>query len=137
MIKIHSRENNIRLEDLMFFESKYGIELPANYKTFLLKFNGGFVDDVNRDFLYSFNSLKYGDTKLEDAVETYFLDENLLDKNYLPIANTFTDNPITIWLKSGDNYGKIIIFYFDRIEDPDLAANSLEELLGVDNIDDL
>jgi hypothetical protein len=136
-IKISDSENKLINEDILHFENRYNIKLPKNYKDFLLKFNGGYVDDEERDFLHSFNSLKYGEVTLEDAIDTYILNDNLLSKDFLPIANTYSDNPITICLKQNQNFGKIVIFYFDRDEEPDFAANSLEELLGVKSIDEL
>ena len=136
-IIITDSEQAISMQDIADFEKKYDIDLPENYKKFLLKYNGGYIDDEDHDFLCSFNSLKHGELTLEYTIDTFCITEKLLDKEYLPIANTHSDNPITLCLKEGENYGKIIIFYFDRDEEPDLAADSLEELLGVNSIDEL
>jgi len=128
--------------DINEFEKKYQIQLPSNYKKFIQKFNGGYVDidDEERDFIRAFNAIKYHENNplLEDAIDCYTIDENHLEKEFLPIAYTYSNNPITLCLKSGELNGKIVLFYFDRIdEDPEIVADSLEELLGVESIDDL
>ncbi len=138
MIKISDSEKVISNNDIIEFENKWNIVLPINYTNFLKKYNGGSAYDYH-PFLSSFNSLKYNkhNTLLDETYEIYNFLNNDLNKDFLPIASTHTDNPITLCLKLGENYGKIIIFYFDRDKEPEVVANSLEELLGVKNMDEL
>jgi hypothetical protein len=125
-------------DEIIQFQNEFGVILPDNYISFVKKHNGGFIGfDEERDFLDSFNSIKYGDVTVENAIAAYSKYESLCNKDFLPIANSYTGNPITLCLREGELYGKIILFYFDRGEEPELVANSLEELLGIENIEDL
>ncbi len=133
---ITNSELNINKNDILDFEKNYKLILPENYKKFLLKYNGGQVDDEKREDLETFNSLKYGELTIEYMFNNYCIIEQLLDKDYLPIGNSY-GNPITLCLKAGKNYGKVIIFYFDRDEEPVVIADSLEALLGVKSMDEL
>lgn len=135
MIKILDSEKQVSVLDFLEFERKYNISLPNNYKSFIKKYNGGYTDES--DYVDNFLSLKYGVVKIELLIDTHQIIENNIPSNYLPIALDWSDNPITINLNEGNDYGKIVKFYFDTDEEPEIIANSLEELLGVDNIDDL
>jgi hypothetical protein len=138
MIKINDFEKNIKDSEIIEFEINWNIKLPKNYKSFLKKYNGGVIYDFH-PYLNSFNSLKYeeSNTLLENAYNIYNVLNEDLDKEYLPIASSHSGNPITLCLKQGEYYGKIILFYFDRDQEPEVIANSLEELLGVNSIDEL
>ncbi|WP_430613027.1 SMI1/KNR4 family protein [Flavobacterium sp. JP2137] len=136
LIIINSQQNITR-NDILEFEKEYHLKLPENYIAFLLKYNGGGVYDYGSEYVQSFNSLKYGKLTLEETLYDYCIIEDLLDKDYLPIANGYGSNPVTLCLKAGEDYGKIIIFYFDMDEEPQIIADSLEELLGVKSIDEL
>ncbi len=135
-IMITNSELNINKNDIQDFEKNYNLILPENYKKFLLKYNGGQVDDDRCEDVQSFYSLKYGELTIDYVFENYCIIEPLLDKDYLPIGNSY-GNPITLCLKVGKDYGKVIIFYFDRDEEPVVIADSLEVLLGVKSMDEL
>lgn len=125
-------------DEITHFQNEFKVSLPDNYIAFIKKHNGGFIGfDEERDFLDSFNSIKYGDVTVENAITAYSKNESLLHKDFLPIANSYTGNPIVLCLREGDLHGKIILFYFDRDEEPELVADSLEELLGVEKIEEL
>lgn len=138
MIKLRDSDQKISQADIKKFENTWKIILPDNYKKFLLKFNGGVLYDYH-PFLSSFNSIKYHENNilLDEAYHTYCVINKDLDRDFLPIASSHTDNPITLCLKNNENKGKIILFYFDRDEEPELVSDSLEELLGVKDIDEL
>lgn len=138
MIKISDSEKKIKSEDILQFIQEWEVSLPENYKKFLMKFNGGVLYDYH-PFLSSFNSVKYAENNslLEDAIDIYIVKNKDFSKFFLPIATTHSDNPITICLEEGENYGKIFVFYLDRDDNPEIVANSLEELLGVESIDEL
>jgi cell wall assembly regulator SMI1 len=135
-LQILGGEEKLTNEDIKEFEKNYGLQLPENYKKLLLKHNGGYISEYHEQ-LSSFQSVKYGQCKLEDAINAYSTYETLLDKEFVPIASSHSNNPITLCLRQGELYGKIILFFFDRDEEPELLAESLEELLGVESIDDL
>lgn len=134
-VKFEDIEKKLNFQDILDFESKMGVALPANYKGLILKHNGGLTNES--DFFDVLLSIKYGKQKVEDIINIHQITENNIPNNYLPIALDWSDNPIAINLNGGNDYGKIVKFYFDTDEDPEIIANSLEELLGVTSIDEL
>jgi hypothetical protein len=130
--QIHSSITKKEIED---FEITNKISIPANYRHFIFKTNGGIVksDSEIRKFL----PIKYGNLRVEDLIDTHQISEQNIPQGYLPIALDYSDNPITINLNKGEDYGKIVIFELDFEGDGYTIANSLEELLGVNSIDDL
>ena len=135
MINILDSEKEINNIELLEFEKKYNISLPNNYKSFVKKYNGGYTDDSEN--IDKFLSIKYGVVTVELLIDTHQITEKNIPNNYLPIALDWSDNPITINLNGGNDYGKIVKFYFDTDEEPEIIANSLEELVGVNNINEL
>ena len=134
-VKFEDVDKKITFQDILDFENKMKIILPINYKGLISKYNGGLTEDS--DFFDVLLSIKYGKQKVEDIINIHQIIENNIPNNYLPVALDWSDNPITINLDEGNDYGKIVKFYFDTDEEPEIIANSLEELLGVDSIDDL
>jgi SMI1 / KNR4 family (SUKH-1) len=131
-------KNNVRFlqtREINDFATENNITLPLNFIALYLKYNGGLLLD-NSD-VKKFLSIKYGKFNIEDIINIHQKIENNIPKNYLPFASDWSDNPITICLKEGSDYGKIVTFYFDSDEEPETIANSLEELLGVNSIDEL
>lgn len=133
-IKIENSEAAITVGDFLKFERKYKIDLPENFKKLLLKYNGG-VESEGDKVIDMFYSLHHGDMTIEQAIETLQINEEILPKTYLPIGNSGTGHEITLCLE-GDEKGKIVLFRHDTLE-PEVIANSLEELLGVNDIDQL
>jgi hypothetical protein len=133
-IKIEDSEAPITKENLIQFEVKYKIVLPENYKKLLMKYNGGVESDGDKviDSLYS---IKYGDMTVEQAIETLQINEQILPREYLPIGNSGTGHEITLCI-NGSEKGKIFLFRHDSLE-PEVLANSLEELMGIQSIDQL
>ena len=133
-IKIVESEPLITQMDIRTFENNFNKELPENYKQLLLKFNGGLESEGDRllDTLYS---LKYGNNTVEVAVKIHQILEKNIPLAFLPIGNTGTGNERTLCIE-GDDLGKIFLFRHDELL-PDLVANSLEELFGVNHIDEL
>jgi cell wall assembly regulator SMI1 len=133
-INILDSENPIYLKDLNEFEKKVGRILPENYKSLLLKYNGG-VEAEGDKVIDCFYSIKYGTTTVESAINILQIIEKTIPVEYLPFGNTGTGNEITIYLNEGDDYGKIFLFRPDELE-PIVIANTLEELLGVASMDE-
>lgn len=134
-IEFHDPEKRLMLEGITAFENHYNINLPDNYKKLISKYNGGLIEySENIDTLLS---IKYGKIKVEDMINIHQIIEQNIPNGYLPIALDWSDNPITINLNEGNQKGKIVKFYFDTDEEPEVIANSLEELLGVTSIDEL
>jgi cell wall assembly regulator SMI1 len=133
-IIIERSKEKINSQDIQNLESKFNFVLPGNFKKLILKYNGGYIDDaIYLDTLYS---IKFGSLTIENAINDLQILEENIPRDYLPFANTGTGNQITIFLKEGNDYGKIFLFRYDEVE-PKKIADSLEELFGVKNIEDL
>lgn len=128
-------EKSISHEDVNQFETTYNLKLPGNYKSLILKYNGGCNenDDMILDTLYS---IKYGDLLVDELIYDMQIVEKNIPKDYFPFALTGTGNIITLSLEEGDNYAKVYLFRGDEFR-PNKIAESLEELLGVNNIEEL
>ena len=127
-------EMNLKQNDLNYFQQEFDIHLPENYKQLILKYNGGYTN--NNEYFDTLKSIKFGEVKVEDTIKNHQIIENNIPINFLPIANDFSDNIICLNLQNGEDYGKIYCFYFD-VDKLEKIANSLEELLGVNSIDEL
>lgn len=105
---IKQMQPSIKAEDIIDFEKEFQISIPDKYKFFLLKKNGGLVKSENSE-IRKFLPLKFGNLRIEDLIETHRISEQNIPINYLPIALDYSDNPITINLNKGEDYGKIVI----------------------------
>jgi cell wall assembly regulator SMI1 len=126
---------SISENELQEFEKLFGINLPENYKRLLKKYNGSYNEN-DEMLLDYFCSIKYGELTLEESITDLQILENNIPREYLPFAATGTGNQITLSLKAGDDYGKIYLFRYDELK-PIFLNESLEQLLGVNNIDEL
>ena len=82
-------------------------------------------------------SLEYGNLTLELVINTHQILEQNIPTDYLPFALDWSDNILCLNLKIGNEYGKVIGFYFDTDEEPEIIASSLEDILGVNSIDEM
>ncbi|MCL2355437.1 MAG: SMI1/KNR4 family protein [Oscillospiraceae bacterium] len=102
------------------FERKYNIEIPCQYREFLLAYNGG--ETLKTDFrskkissdINGFYGLGFADADLNYS----FFEEtgtliNYLKDNMLPIGSNVFGDHILIGI-DGDNLGKIYFYYHDR-----------------------
>jgi len=135
MITFNETEKKPIESDFVDFEKKFNIKIPLNLKSLLLKFNGGLTDDS--EFFNVLLSIKFGEITIESVIEDHQISEQNIPSGYLPFALDWSDNPLTICMKTGPDLHKIVMFYFDTDEEPEIVANSLEELLEVESIDDL
>jgi cell wall assembly regulator SMI1 len=133
--EITTLAESINEDDLSTFETDYGIVLPSNYRKFILKKNGGLVE--RNKFIHKFLSIKNGNLKVEDVVRFHQINEQNIPAGYLPIASDHSSNPIVYNMQEGDGYGKIILIDMDMDMVESVLANSLEEFLGVEKIEDL
>jgi cell wall assembly regulator SMI1 len=134
-INIILSEKEVNDVDIKNFENNFNISLPNNFITHIKKYNGGLIKDS--DDIRKLLPLKYGSLNIEELIDTHQITEQNIPEGYLPIALDYSSNPITINLNEGENYGKIVIFELDFEGEGFVIANSLEELLGVESIDDL
>jgi hypothetical protein len=86
MIKLeHTKQQEITSKELEAFESKYGYNLPQNYKDLMLKYNGGHPEKpVFSDTNIYFPPIKYGDVTMEELLDV--TDKEFLPKGYYPFA---------------------------------------------------
>jgi hypothetical protein len=136
-IQIDLVEENIQDSDITDFEQKYVISLPSNYKILVKKYNGGLVEGTE-DLRILF-SIKNGNNTVNRWLDVHRDLEHNISEDYLPFGSDVSDNPICLNIKQDDeNYGKVFIVYMDGGSlEPVLMANSLEDLLGVEKIEDL
>lgn len=134
-INIVLSEKKISEQEILNFQQEFNITVPDDLKKLLLKNNGGLIK--NNENLRILLSLKHGDFTIEDEIDTHQITEQNIPQGYLPIALDYSDNPITINLNQGDDYGKIFLFELDFEGDGHIIASSLKDLLGVKTIDDL
>jgi cell wall assembly regulator SMI1 len=133
--KFSQSEKGISNKEIEEFEQKFNIVLPANYKKLILIHNGG--ENENDDMLLSsLRSIKYGKFTLEQSIRILQIVEENIPRNYLPFADTGTGNIIALNVEKGNEFGKIYLFRHDELK-PILLKESLEEILGVKNIEEL
>lgn len=133
-VKFEQTEKQISASEISEFEEKYNLVLPDSYKKLILKYNGGYTE--NSSYFDTLSSIKYGKITVEYDILIHQTEEENIPTGYFPFASDASDNIITICLE-GDDKGKIVKFYFDTEEEHEIIANSLEELLGVESIDEL
>lgn len=131
MITVKNSSFKVSIEDVQALEYKYEIELPEDYKHFLLNNNGGIPDrvyyiendaDLVVNFFLSLGSEKYS---LEEYIEAWR--EEGLSGEFVPIGEDAFGNLICIACK-GNKKGQL---YFWNHEFPEirLIAPSFNHLL--------
>ena len=124
MIEIIDSAKKIDSMDIVRVENLFGFDLPEDYKSFLLKFNGGRPKPSTFDFIgvdnlknstdiRIFFSIRDTEKKADDLENNiaFYWDNERLAKSVIPIAADFGGNLISMSI-SGDNYGKI--FFWDH-----------------------
>ena len=118
-VKIKNAFPPISEAQLIAFEKELGIKLPADYRAFLLKHNGGMPEpnalDVKIDDFVVQDGVTCFSAITEDRVFSfsYFLDvyEGRIPKNLFPIADGLSVDLICLSV-SGDDYGKV--YFWDH-----------------------
>lgn len=136
-IKLLLSEQNLTDSDITEFQNQHQVTLPDNYKKLIKKYNGGVVEE--HDDISILCSIKYGTNTVDSWIHIHQELENNIPKELLPFADDVSDNPICLNIKQDDeNYGKVFIVYMDGGDlEPVLMTDSLEELFGVEKIEDL
>ncbi|MBD8082415.1 SMI1/KNR4 family protein [Chryseobacterium caseinilyticum] len=130
--EITEQEQSITVADILELESMFNFNMPENLKKLYLKHNGGIIDDG----YYEIHSIKYGESLLEETIDSLQFIEQHIPKEYLPFATTAVGHLICIYTDSGSKNGHIYLFRHDELE-PVFYDISLEKFLKVDSIDDL
>ncbi len=134
-LQITLSESKLSPLDIENFQSQFNYSLPQNVIKLISKFNGGLIK--NSDDVRKLLPIKYGKLTIEELIDTHQISEQNIPQGFLPIALDYSDNPIAINLNEGEDYCKIFLFELDFEGEGFIIANSLEELLGVNSIDEL
>jgi hypothetical protein len=135
MINIIRSKQSLTDSDLQVLNNLIVTPLPMNYRTFIMKYNGGLVKDD--DTINTILSVKFGELTVENMISTHTISEKNLPAYLLPIALDWSSNPICIDLRKGMTYGNIILFYLDVDSEYEVIADDLEEFLKVGSIDNI
>jgi len=132
MVKFSKSGKKIKESEILDFEKKIGLELPLEYKNFLLKHNGGKCEPCDFTFIeddeessssvrrfYAIGGIDdYYD--LQESIDNYINDEKRLADNYIPIAEDDFGNLMCISCNDS-NKGQI---YFWNHEGEDESSES-------------
>ncbi|GAA0135331.1 SMI1/KNR4 family protein [Paenibacillus sp. YSY-4.3] len=117
------------IKDIEALEGKYNIELPEDYKTFLLEYNGGkpvirrfsTLDDKQTSSLMLLFPLSESNEPNLEGNYMEFNESKIIPSNLLPIGDDPIENKICISL-SGNDRGYIYYWSLD-MEDIDEEDN--------------
>jgi hypothetical protein len=110
--------------DLKKFEQKFNVELPSDYKLFLLNHNGGRPDrdvmfDVPGFQLAVVNELygvKKGDFRQQASIDEHFeIFNDRIPLGFIPIGNNGSGDQILLATKTAGIKG---VFFFDHENEP-------------------
>lgn len=123
--------------DINILEDKYSISFPNDYKKFLLKFNGGIVE--NTYFFYDDDaivlnfilSIKQEKLNLEEYIQDYTIKE-IISSNFIPIAEDVFGNLVCLYISINQpDYGKAYFWSHEFPEDGmRFVANSFSEFFN-------
>ncbi|GEN78132.1 SMI1/KNR4 family protein [Chryseobacterium hagamense] len=130
--EITESENSITLADIQNVETEFNFTMPENLKKLYLKYNGGVVGDG----YYEINSIKYGQVKIEDTIDSLQITEKHIPREYLPFASTAVGHILCIYIGNDSKKGQIYLFRYDEME-PTFYSKTLEEFFKINSIDDL
>lgn len=132
--KITEQEQPVTSEDIRHFEKQFGIIMPENLKKLYLKYNGGILEIGENS--YDLDSIKHGNSRMEESIDSFQVTEQHIPKEYLPFATTPVGHIICIYAGNGHKNGSIFLFRYDETE-PVFYNRTLEEFLAIDSIEDL
>ena len=84
--KITQQEQSITLSDIQQIENQFNFKMPENLKKLYLKYNGGILD-IGEDS-YDLDSIKYGNSRMEESIDSFQITEEYIPREYLPFATT-------------------------------------------------
>lgn len=107
MIKLEDTEKNITLEEVLEFEIEFNIKFPEEYKTHILKYNGGYPTDELYFKGYQideFIPLKYGDYHMSERLSNL---SGFLEDKSIPFSTSnggiiFLDHNHNVFIKYSD-----------------------------------
>lgn len=114
------------------FEDEFNVKLPEQYREFMIKYNGGYVDPCifNLDVIDDATVLKkLYPLKSEEEVDLYYvndLHDGFISDRFITIGNDPGGSGICLGVK-GDVRGKV--YFFDRESDYEDYDEEGEEIL--------
>ncbi len=125
-----SQYGNGSTELVKEFENRLGIELDEEYRSFLIKYNGGDTPETHVGIRGCSTDLRYlfGINTQED-IEHFLYVPVWENKQYLPIGEDYFGNFFVIGL-SGENKGKIFFCNHERGYAVKQIADSFKKFLG-------
>ncbi len=130
MVVLSNISEKINNSEINAFEKQFEIELPKDYKEFLINNNGGYPTEllltpefeevdpttlesrgqaINVERFFSLNEIAF---EYEDI-----LDETYIPAEYIPFANTAFGNLILIYVGSKKDYGSIYFSNHDLFDE--------------------
>ena len=137
MVKMLDAYHNLSQKDLGIFETKNNIELTDNYKSFLLRWNGGtpyvgvfmISEEAGPTVMNYFYSIGDPDNDLADSLDSYHL---RLPEGFIPIGDDGVGNAILLG-NSDSHYDQI--YFWDHENEPDLEEPDMSNMYFLaDNI---
>jgi len=137
MVKMLDTYHKLSQQDMESFEAKNNVELTNNYKTFLLKWNGGTPDPgvfvipewEGTTVMNYFYSIGDTDNDFEVYLDIYDL---RLPAGFIPVGNDGAGNAILLSI-SGRHYDQI--YFWDHENEPDLEEPDMSNMYFLaDNI---
>ena len=130
-MKIIESEKNIDINDIKIVEKKFDFQFPEGLKKLYLKYNGG-IEETGEEIIDEIYSIKFGENTIELVRDLLQVTEKNIPLNYLIFAITAVGHQISIDMDSLE----IVLFRKDELE-PEIIANSIEELFQVEDIGDI
>lgn len=132
--KIIEQEQSVTPEDIKDIEKQFGFTMPENLKKLYLKYNGGILETGENS--YDLDSIKYGNSRMEESIDSFQITEQHIPKEYLPFATTPVGHIICIYTGNGSKNGSIFLFRYNEME-PVFYNRNLEDFLAIDSIEEL
>jgi len=127
---LEESEHALSVQELDEFEKIFSAALPAGFKEFYLRSNGGNLPENKRDnefLLGGFTPIKYGEAPIE-VVYSDLIDDIPSLKGMIPFAYDQGGNSFVLSVK-GDDCGSIHIFLMDEKELA-FVCGSFEEFIA-------
>jgi hypothetical protein len=125
MIKLKNTKEKLTVQNIIEFENVFDLKLPESYKSFILRFNGGFPD-IRLYFenhpIDSFRPIKHGSRTVEQTIESL---KDFLPKKSLPFGHSNSGYLYISLLE--ENYGKVYVIFSDG--EPKLLTDSFKDFL--------
>ncbi|WGH74643.1 SMI1/KNR4 family protein [Tenacibaculum tangerinum] len=150
-IKITESAKPVSLDEFNSFINKYNLKLPETYKSFILKYNGGYPklsaygnpyeDGSEIDSFYSVtlkdnNEIDDLIISSRDVIKSHQIMEDNIPSHFYPFADDSGGAKFCLSMRQED-FGKIYLVFLDGTSnEPTLICDSFEEFInGLEDIE--